>query len=99
MNWNEVVEQTPLIGCRVKIIKPLRTKDVEYFKEGKVMGFKAGIYGGVHSNYDEGVPMSFDSSKQHWIKKPKVLVTYDIHVFGKGPISDWVPVDNCIFEL
>ena len=79
------------------IINPLRHGDE--FKKGRVTGFKSGLFGGGHSNYENGVPTSYDSTKRHWIKKPKVHVTYYCFEWGKGEYSDWVTVDNCVFNI
>jgi len=81
----------------VTLINPLR-KD-EYYKQGKLTGFKSGIWGGGGSKYKNGMARSYDSTKRRWIKKPKVHVTYNIYVWGKGHISDWVDVDNCKFSV
>lgn len=81
----------------VTIINPVRKE--EYYKEGRLVGFKSGIWGSGHSNYKNGFPHSFDSSKQHWIKKPKIHVAYNIFTFGGKDHSDWIDVDNCRFKI
>jgi phosphoribosylaminoimidazole (AIR) synthetase len=83
----------------VKLIKPIRTaqKGIEdVYKTGRVAGFKPGIYGGGHYGKHG---RSYDSTRRHWIKKPKVLVVYNIFTYGKSEHSDWVDVDNCAFSF
>ena len=99
MTWDVLLDQVGL-GHRdviVTIVKPVRNG--EYYKKGRLTGFKSGIWGGGHSRFKDGFSHSFDSSKQHWIKKPKVHVTYDIFNWGKRCYNDWVDVDNCTFEI
>jgi hypothetical protein len=99
MNWNEVlkflnIENRELVAT---IIEPVRKDPI--YKKGKVMGFKPGIYGGGHYNYKEGVPMSFDSGRMRQIKKPKVLIEYNVFTYGGSSHCDWINVDNCEFEI
>ena len=77
----------------VTLINPVRKG--EYYKQGKLTGFKSGIYGGGWNSKHT----SFDSTKMHWIKKPKVHVTYNVFEFFKGQHSDWVDIDNCVFNV
>lgn len=89
------------------LIKPVRIEEI--YKKGKVIGFKPGVYGGGHSNWKkdkqqkDGRGMShahsFSTFDMHWLKKPKVLIIYDIFTFGKSQHWDWVEVDNCTFEI
>jgi hypothetical protein len=81
----------------VTIINPVRKDPI--YKKGRLAGFKAGLFGGGHYHYKNGVPMSYASTRRRWIKKPKVLVAYDIFTFGKSSHSDWVDVDNCTFDV
>lgn len=98
MNWDELLESTALgKDVIVTVIKPLRKE--EYYKAGRMTGYKSGLYGGGHSNYRNGVPCSYDASKRRWIKKPKVHVTYNVFTYGGKEHSDWISVDNCIFEI
>lgn len=106
MNWDELLEKAKL-GDKIEVtlINPIRKE--EYYKKGEMIGMKPGVYGGGHFNYkrnkDGGpsVPHSFSSDRMHWIKKPKVLVQYNIFEYrsNKGMHSDWVNVDNCEFKI
>lgn len=108
MNWDELLSKLGLINIDiiVTIIKPVRNDDI--YKTGKVIGFKPGVFGGGHSNWRKdkqkgdgaiSVPHSFDSRRIHCIKKPKVLVEYNIFTFGGRTHWDWIEIDNCIFEI
>jgi len=79
------------------IINPIRKG--EYYKQGRVTGFKSGLWGGGYSNYKNGVPHAYESTKRDWIKKPKVHITYNIFTFGGKEHSDWVDADNCTFQI
>ena len=82
------------------LINPIRKEP--HYKEGRVTGFKSGLFGGGHYNYKNGTPMSYDSSKRHWIKKPKVHITYNCYTWkrsGAREDSDWVDIDNCKFQI
>ena len=81
----------------VTLINPLRKEKI--YKQGKLTGFKSGLYGGGHYKYKNGVPTAFDSRRIRCIKKPKVHVTYNIFEFGGREHSDWVDVDNCKFQI
>jgi hypothetical protein len=98
MTWSELLNAT--VGdreVRVEIINPVRNG--EHFKNGRLMGFKPGIVGGGHSNYRKCSPNSYDSSKRGWKKRPRVLVCYEVFLFRKSEICDWIDVDNCKFKL
>lgn len=104
MTYEVLLSQFGLMGrdVLVNINKPVRNG--EYYQQGILSGFKCGIWGGGHSRFKNGVAMSYDSSKKHWIKKPKVHVTYNLYYWsngnGKGgQQSDWIDVDNCTFEI
>lgn len=109
MNWTEFLEATGFDKkeLHVTLIKPVRNDEI--YKIGRVIGFKPDVFGGGHSDWKKdkqqkdgrGMAMahSFDSSKMHWIKKPKVLVEYNVFTFGKSTHWDWVEVDNCEFEI
>lgn len=89
------------------IIKPVRKDDC--YKQGRVIGFKPGLYGGGFSDYRKdkqqkdgrgaAMPHSFNSFNMHWIKKPRVLIEYPCFTFGKSTHWDWIDVDNCTFEF
>lgn len=100
MTWSELLEST-VFGKEiiVTIINPVRKE--EYYKSGTLHGYKAGILGGGHHRYKNGVPMRFESARIHWIKKPKVLVTYNVYNIYPGgkQHSEWIDVDNCTFEI
>lgn len=114
MTWDELLKETAFgKEIQVTLIKPLRKPLHEgdtSFTQGTLTGFKFGLWGGGHGDWEkysnEGrtdgapkVPMSFDSTKMHWIKKPKIQVTYNIFKFHGKEYSDWVEVDNCLFEI
>lgn len=100
MDWSELLIAMNIGDADIiaTLITPLR-KDGDSYKSGKVVGFKPGVYGGGHSRYKNGVPMSFDSTKMCWKKKPKVFVAYNCFTYGKSQHTDWVDVDNCTFEI
>ena len=97
MDWNKLLEFFNLDNIEVTIINPVR-KD-EIYKTGKITGFKAGLFGGGHSNYKNGIPHTYNSLNRHWIRKPKVQVTYGIFDYGGSEHSDWIDVDNCTFKF
>lgn len=110
LDWDELLKVSMLDDVEVEIINPIRKDpfrgDKEsVYKRGRLTGFKCGLFGGGNSDYrkpkDEGfsIPHSFDSRKMHYLKKPKVHVTYNIFDYGKKEHSDWVDVDNCIFRV
>ena len=100
MDFNELMTILGVgnASIRVTIINPIR-KETETYKYGTMMGFKPGLWGGGHKNYKNGIPTSFCSLDQHWLKKPKVFIAYDVFTFGEKTHSDWIDVDNCEFEI
>jgi hypothetical protein len=96
--FHDLVESVGLSNTviRVVVINPIRKE--EHYKEGRMTGFKSGLMGGGHYNYKNGIPNSFDSRRIHWLKKPKVHVTYDIFEFHGREHSDWIDLDNCLFK-
>lgn len=102
MNWSELLDITNLDKIEVELIvpvrKPLCEGDTSYMK-GEFQGFKAGSMGGGHSNYKNGSPQSFDSRNMRWLKKPEVLVAYNVSIYGKKQQTDWVDFDNCVFKI
>lgn len=114
LTWSEFLNETHLgKEIEVTLIKPLRKPHYEgdlSFTKGTLEGFKCGKFGGGHSDWrkysnngrndgDPKVPMSFDSTRMHWIKKPKVFVVYNCFAWGNTEYSDWVDVDNCLFTI
>ena len=99
MTWDELLDATAFNNVEVEIINPTRKEDC--YKRGSLKGFKAGIWGGGHKRFVKGVPHSFCSSDTHWIKKPKVLVAYNIFTFGhRGKQhNEWIDIDNCTFSF
>ncbi len=108
--WKENVESKPLtwdellvcmIGDRtiiVTVINQLRKE--EYYKTGRLTGFKCGIFGGGQKYKKRGRGFSYNSGDRHWVKKPKVHVTYGVLDYMKGrEDSDWIDVDNCTFSI
>jgi hypothetical protein len=100
-SWFEILQKLNLIDREIKVtlIKPVRTKDADDYKSGKLIGFKAGLNGVVNYNYKNGIPMSFNSSRIHQIKPIMVHVEYPVFEFQGKCYSDWVPIDNCTFEI
>lgn len=97
MDYSELSTLWQLDDIEVTVINPIRKQD--YYKTGRLTGFKYGIWGGGHSNFKNGIPRSYDSSKRYWKKKPKVQVTYNVFEYGRREHSDWIDVDNCTFEI
>ncbi len=97
MDWSELLTVMQVEQIIVTVINPIRKGDC--YKTGELQGFKCGIFGGGHSRFKNGAPHSYDSSKRKWIRKPKVLVAYNIFTYGKSQHSDWIDVDNCTFEI
>lgn len=98
MDWTELLAAMQLDkDIIVTITKPVRNG--EPYTHGRLTGFKCGIFGGGHYNYKDGMPQSYDSTRRHFIKPPKVHVTYNIFQFGGKEHSDWIDVANCIFEI
>lgn len=98
MNWKELLETPICLGkdtIEVTFITPPRKG--EYFEKGEMVGYQTGIFGGGWSANG----MSFSSDRMRFLKKPKILVTYNIHQFypKKRPFLDWVDIDNCIFNI
>ncbi len=80
----------------VTLINPKRKGD--WYKSGKLVGFKSGHTVCGRSNYENGMPHSLDNSRiMQWIKKPKVLVAYEY--YSHGHRQDWINIDNCTFEI
>ncbi len=102
-SWFELLQKLNLIDREIKItlIKPVRTKDNsdDIFKTGKLIGFKPGLMGRGHYNYKNGTPMSFNSGRIHQLKPAMVQIEYSVFDFGKKLYTDWVPIDNCTFEI
>ena len=108
MSWEELLKMWQLDDIIVTIKEPLRKDEV--YKKGRLTGFKSGLFGGGHYNFQRdkdlpnsrSVPMSFSSTRKHWIRKPKVHVTYNIFTWGLAggkEHSDWIDIDNCTFEF
>lgn len=105
MDWSELLRLWNFENIVVTIKNPVRKDD--WAKKGRLAGFKAGLYGGGHRNWQKidkqdgspKIPYSYDSSKRHWIKRPKVLVVYNCFVWGGSEYNDWVDVDNCEFTF
>lgn len=72
--------------------KPLHEKDGGVYTRGKVIGFKPGLWRSPRGKNTWGGPPI-------QVKPPRVLVQYNAFTFHKGSHSDWVDVNNCIFEL
>lgn len=94
MTWEEL----PFLKYRIKIelINPVRKG--EEFRTGELIGWKAGLIGGGHSDYRHGVPYCYDSSKRRELKKIKVFISYGVWGNQKQ-YNDWVDYDNCIFTV
>ena len=73
------------MGDDIKVTLINPVRNREYFKEGSLTGFKSGTIG----------------IKGHWIKKPKIQVTYSVYQMypTKKCYQDWVDYDNCEFEI
>lgn len=104
MNWGEFLSTPVIFGNKIEvtILSPVRKplfKDDSVFTHGKLTGFKCGRWGGGHFDFKHGRFTSYDSSKTHWIRKPKVHVTYNAFEWGKKEYSDWIDVDNCDFKI
>jgi hypothetical protein len=103
MTWNELLVEMQLNNdIEVTLIKPLRKPMFEgdtCFTHGNLTGFKCGLWGGGHSNWKNGVSHSFNGLNRHWIKKPKVHITYNAFQYQGKEYSDWVDVDNCTFKI
>jgi hypothetical protein len=76
-------------------------------KSGRFAGLQAGRWGGGHYNYEKDtqhpelpkMPHSFSSLRMHQIKQTRVQVVYNVFEFGRTEHSDWIPLDNCDFEI
>lgn len=103
MNWTEFLIATQLQKrIKVTLIKPLRNPHYEgdiCFTFGYLTGFKSGLFGGGFSQWKNGMPMSYNSTKRHWIRRPKVHITYTAFEYHGKEYSDWIDVSNCIFEI
>lgn len=99
MNFSELLVALNLGNSDiiVTVVKPVRKDSI--YKTGKVTGYKSGLWGGGHKSWKNGFFQSYCSLDQHWIKKPKVHVTYNIFEWGGKEHSDWIDVDNCTFEI
>ncbi len=97
MDFDQLLTLWDFENIEVTVINPVRKDEV--YKKGRLTGFKSGLYGGGHSRYKNGMPHEYSSLKRRWIKPPKVHVTYSIFDFGGKEHSDWIDVDNCIFEI
>lgn len=86
----DLVDLWKLKTIKVKVIKPIRTGD--HYKHGSIIGFKCGIWGGGHFDYEKGSPMRFDSRRIHQLKEPKIHVQYNVYDFGGKVHSDWIPM-------
>lgn len=105
MDWTELLTELNLADIEIMatLIKPVRQG--EWFLEGEVMGFKPGLVGGGRFNYEKdkeggvSVPRSYDSRRRRRLKPPRVLVRYNVFLFGKACYTDWVDVSNCTFTI
>lgn len=80
--------------------KPYNNRKGDIYLSGKVLGFIPGLYGGGHYNYRNGIPMTFDSRRMHWLKEPKVMVFYNCFEYGKKQHSDNIKISQVTkFEL
>jgi hypothetical protein len=98
MDYTELLKTLGLDKeIRITIIKPVRNGDI--FKEGILAGIKPGKHTGGWTYTKAG--KTFIASNSIYIK-PRVLVAYPTSIiYGKpkGQVTDWVDVDNCIFEI
>ncbi len=100
LNWIELLKELGLYENEIKVTLIKRVRHDDSFQEGRVTGFKSGLRGGGHHDYHHGVPHSFSSDRIRQLKPPMIQITYNCFSFTKGKqYSDWVPVDNCIFEF
>jgi len=97
MNWEELIQKWQLDDIVVTIINPVRKE--EWYKTGRLTGFKSGLWGGGHYNYKNGKSHSFDSTRVRCLKKPKVQVTYNVFTYRGKEHSDWIDFDNCEFTI
>ncbi len=94
MNWDELLIRWDFKNIVVIVINPVR--EGEIYKKGKITGFKAGLIGGGWK-FKKGIRCSYDSSKQKFLKRPKVHVTYNIFDYFGKEHSDWIDVNNVEF--
>lgn len=98
MTWTELLDTPLTIGkdkIEVTFLKPPRNG--EHFQKGEMVGYQTGIFGGGWSANG----MRFSSSDMRFLKKPKVLVSYNIFQWypKRKPFLDWADVDNCVFNI
>lgn len=97
MEFSELISA---LGLNEKIVvatllKPVRNG--EYYKSGEVRGFKPAIIGTkVSVGFNKG---HGSASYPYVLKQAKVMVVYNVGTYGKTAHFDWVPVDNCSFEV
>lgn len=102
MNWTELLTACQLDNVEVTIINPIRKSLHDEYKHGMMIGYKAGLIGGgfkVEKRDGEIRGQHYSSTKRRWLKKPKVLVEYNVFNYGGRTHTDWIEVDNCTFEI
>ena len=107
MDLSEIISELGLSDILIKVTLKVPKRIGDEYKAGRLAGSQPGYWGGCHYDYQKDFqcpeapkrPMSFDSRRIHQLKQTRVLVVYNCFTWGGREHSDWVPIENCDFEI